>query len=65
MKNRKMSIRVSDADLETIHTKAVEANMSVTDYHKATGLEAVVGYLYLTGQHERLEEIFERILENG
>lgn len=40
-------------------------NMSVTDYHKATGLEAVIGYLYLTGQHERLEEIFERILENG
>lgn len=32
MKNRKMSIRVSDTDLETIHTKAVEANMSVTDY---------------------------------
>lgn len=32
MKNRKMSIRISDGDLETIHTKAVEANMSVTDY---------------------------------
>lgn len=32
MKNKKMSIRISDGDLETIHTKAVEANMSVTDY---------------------------------
>ena len=32
MKNRKMSIRISDGDLETIHTKAVEANISVTDY---------------------------------
>lgn len=32
MKNRKMSIRISDGDLETIHAKAVEANMSVTDY---------------------------------
>ena len=32
IKNKKMSIRISDGDLETIHTKAVEANMSVTDY---------------------------------
>ena len=32
MKNRKMSIRISDGDLETIDAKAVEANMSVTDY---------------------------------
>lgn len=32
MKNKKMSIRISDGDLETIHAKAVEANMSVTDY---------------------------------
>lgn len=32
MKNRKMSIRISDGDLETIHAKAVEANMNVTDY---------------------------------
>ena len=34
-------------------------NYSVTDYRRASGLEAVLGYLYLTGQEERLEEIFE------
>lgn len=39
-------------------------NMSVVDYHKATGLEAVVGYLFLTGEYKRLNEIFERILED-
>lgn len=32
MKNKKLSIRISDADLETIHAKAVEANMRMTDY---------------------------------
>ena len=30
---------------------------SVSQYNKSTGFEAVVGYLYLTGQEERLKEI--------
>lgn len=29
-------------------------NASVSEYNKSTGFEAVVGYLYLTGQTERL-----------
>jgi ribonuclease-3 family protein len=29
-------------------------NASVSQYHKSTGFEAVLGYLYLTGQNERL-----------
>lgn len=37
-------------------------NMSVADYHKATGLEAVIGYLYLSGERERIAEIFNAIL---
>jgi ribonuclease-3 family protein len=32
-------------------------NMSVADYRYATAIEAVVGYLYLTGQGERLAEL--------
>ncbi len=32
MKNRKMSIRISDTDLEQIHVKADQANMRMTDY---------------------------------
>ncbi|MBP5224169.1 MAG: ribonuclease III [Lachnospiraceae bacterium] len=32
-------------------------NMSVQDYHKATGLEAVIGWLYLEGRHERIAEL--------
>ena len=34
-------------------------NYSVVDYRRASGLEAVIGYLYLTGENERLEEIFD------
>ena len=38
-------------------------NFSVTDYRRASGLEAVIGYLYLIGETERLKELFE-IMEN-
>ncbi len=34
-------------------------NFSVTDYRRASGLEAVIGYLYLIGETERLQELFE------
>ena len=37
------------------HHKA--KNQTISDYRKATGLEAVLGYLYLTGQRERLVEL--------
>ena len=38
------------------HSKAKSANMS--EYRHATGLETLFGYLYITGQKERLTEIF-------
>lgn len=34
-------------------------NQSGSDYRKATGLEALIGYLYLTGNLTRLKEILE------
>lgn len=37
------------------HTMAKNATMG--DYRMATGFEALVGYLYLTGQNERLMEL--------
>lgn len=39
------------------HTTA--KNATVGDYRKATGFEALVGYLYLTGQNERLMELMK------
>lgn len=35
------------------------------DYHKATGLETLFGYLYLSGQLDRLRQLFELTLETG
>lgn len=37
---------------------AAPRNQEAADYHQATALEALVGYLYLTGQEERLLELF-------
>ena len=37
-------------------------NMSVEDYTLATGIEAVVGYLHLTGQHDRLNTLFSAVI---
>jgi len=37
-------------------------NASPSDYKYATGLEAVIGYLYLTDQQERLDYILQRII---
>jgi len=34
-------------------------NQSGSDYRKATGLEALLGYLYLIGDDKRLKEILE------
>lgn len=40
-----------------IHT--VPKNADMNDYRQATGLECLVGYLFVTGQNERLDEILE------
>lgn len=42
-------------------SNSVAKNASVSDYRHATGLEALFGYLYLRGDIERLEEIFNYI----
>ena len=34
------------------------------DYHQATGFEALIGYLYLEDQTDRLQELFSVILED-
>ncbi len=39
-------------------------NANPGDYAKATGLEALFGYLYLNGAQERVRELFEAITAN-
>ena len=46
------------------HMNTMAKNASVADYKKASGFEAVIGYLYLSGKNERLEELFEFIEKN-
>lgn len=41
----------------------VPKNASVGEYRYSTGLEALIGYLYLTGQEERLNSIIEILLK--
>lgn len=41
----------------------VPKNANVGEYRLATGLEALVGYLFLKGQWERIEELLARIEE--
>lgn len=38
-------------------------NASLKDYHTATGFEALIGYLYLEGQMERLLKIVRQSIE--
>ena len=56
------------------NTRSVSAakNQSITDYRRATGFEALVGYLYLKKEYKRLVELvtiglesMEKELENG
>lgn len=41
------------------HTNHKAKNATECDYHMATGFEALFGYLYLSGNMERLRELFD------
>jgi ribonuclease-3 family protein len=41
----------------------VPKNADLSDYRHATGFEALIGFLYLTGQIDRLMEIIGRVIE--
>lgn len=40
-------------------------NVKVTDYRLATGLESLIGYLYLLGRQDRLQVIFEHLFKEA
>lgn len=45
------------------HVHAVPKSATPAEYAKATGLEALFGALYLSGQTERLNELFRAVTE--
>ena len=42
---------------------SVPKNADISEYHTATGLETLFGYLYLKGERERINELFGLIVE--
>jgi len=44
---------------------AAPKNQDAADYRAATALEALIGYLYLTGQEERLLSLFKQSQEEN
>ncbi len=47
------------------HSHAAPSSCSEGEYHAATALEALFGWLYLRGEKERIEELFAMIWEDG
>ena len=46
------------------HTSSSPKNSTKAQYHTATGLECLFGYLYLLGDFKRAEELFDVICED-
>ena len=66
---KKLSEILSEKELSVLkrgrnaHTNHKAKNASESDYHYATGLEALFGFLYLSGESDRLRELFELTLD--
>lgn len=66
---RKLLPALSEEEVEIYkrgrNTKVNSASKhsTLSDYHAATGLETLFGYLYLKGASERIKELFKLIIE--
>ena len=45
------------------HVHGIPAHANPGEYHSATGLEALFGWLYLSGEQKRIKELFLMILD--
>ena len=46
------------------HVHGIPAHANPGEYHAATGFEALLGWLYLRGRTERIEELFRAVTED-
>ncbi len=59
---------LSDEELDVVrrgrnaNKTTVPRNGNPRDYRSSTAFEALFGYLYLCGEHERINELFEKII---
>lgn len=42
---------------------SIPKNAMIAEYHSATGLEALIGHLYLKGRNERISELFDVMIK--
>ena len=47
------------------HTSSTPKSATNKEYHTATGLEALFGYLYLNGKQSRINQLFDIIWNNS
>ena len=47
------------------HVHAVPKGATHAEYAKATGVEALFGYLYLSGRKDRANELFQLVMEDS
>jgi len=45
------------------HLSSIPKGSTHEEYHAATGIETLFGYLYINGKTDRLNELFEIIVE--
>ena len=45
------------------HVHSIPQHASRAEYQQATALEALLGWLYLRGSRERINELFDRMME--
>ena len=64
---KKLETELTDEELDIIRRTRntqnhhLPKNASVTEYMYSTAFEGLIGYLYLTGQKERLKELLDKI----
>ena len=63
---RRLSEELTEKEADVVrrgrnaHANTIPKNADVQTYHLATGFEALIGFLHLTGQTERLQYILEK-----
>ncbi len=66
---RKITDILSEKELQIFkrgrntHTTSMSKNANPADYQTATGAEALIGYLYIEGNYERVELIMKKMAE--
>lgn len=66
---KKISDKLTEEELDVVRrgrnteNHHVAKNADVADYSQSTGFEALIGYLYLTKQDSRLEEILKMCID--